>query len=141
MTAALHLAERGLSPLVLEADPNFPGGRMAGGKVIEVDGWEFRQEHGVHGVWSPYRNLQAMLGRHGIRPAFVPAQEETWIYKKNGRVKRADVGSALRRGAAVEELRATAVSQGMTTMAADGIRRAARGEVVLAEVLQVLGLR
>ncbi len=53
----------------------------------------------------------------------------------------AEVGSALRRGAAVEELRAIAVSQGMTTMAADGIRRAARGEVVLAEVLQVLGLR
>ncbi len=53
----------------------------------------------------------------------------------------AEVGNALRRGATVDELRSVAVSQGMTTMAADGIRRAARGEVVLAEVLQVLGLR
>jgi len=97
LTAALHLAERGLKPIVLEADPQFPGGRIAGGETVEVDGWQFRGEHGVHGIWSPYRNLQAMLGRHGIRPAFVPAQEETWIYKKNGKVKRADVGSALRR--------------------------------------------
>ena len=32
-----------------------------------------------------------------ILPDFVPAQEETWIHKKNGRVKRADVGRALRR--------------------------------------------
>lgn len=97
LTAALHVAERGLKPIVLEADPQFPGGRIAGGETVEVDGWQFRGEHGVHGIWSPYRNLQAMLGRHGIRPAFVPAQEETWIYKKNGKVKRAEVGSALRR--------------------------------------------
>jgi isorenieratene synthase len=97
LTAALHVAERGLKPLVLEADEQFPGGRIAGGEMVEVDGWQFRAEHGVHGIWSPYRNLQAMLGRHGIRPAFVPAQEETWIYRKNGKVKRADVGSALRR--------------------------------------------
>lgn len=53
----------------------------------------------------------------------------------------AEVGNALRRGAAVEELRSVAVSQGMTTMAADGIRRAARGEVALVEVLRVLGLK
>ena len=97
LTAALHLAERGLKPIVLEADARFPGGRVAGGEIVEVDGWQFRGEHGVHGIWSPYRNLQAMLGRHGIRPAFVPAQEETWIYKKQSKVKRADVGSALRR--------------------------------------------
>ena len=97
LTAAVHLVERGLKPVVLEADPDFPGGRAAGGKIMTVDGWPFRQEHGVHGIWSPYRNLQAMLSRHAIRPAFVPAQEETWIYKRNGRVKRANVGSALRR--------------------------------------------
>ncbi len=100
LTAALHLAERGIRPLVLEADPRYPGGRVAGGDVIELRHagrtWRFRDEHGVHGIWSPYHNLQAMLTRHHIRPLFIPAQEENWIYKRGGRVYRAAVGSALR---------------------------------------------
>ena len=96
-TAALHLAERGMKPLILEADPHFAGGRIAGGEIVRVDEWSFRREHGVHGFWSSYLNLRAMLARHDILPDFVPAQEETWIHKKNGRVKRADIGSALRR--------------------------------------------
>ena len=101
LSAALHLAERGLRPLVLEADPKYCGGRVAGGDVVEFDHqgqtWRFRGEHGVHGIWSPYRNLQAMLARHGLRPMFVPAQEENWIYKyKDGHVRAAAVGSALR---------------------------------------------
>ena len=55
---------------------------MAGGDVIELGGYRFRDDHGIHGIWSPYRNLQAMLARHSIRPVFVPAQEESWIYKR-----------------------------------------------------------
>ena len=51
------------------------------------------------------------------------------------------IGAALRKGASVEDLRALAVSQGMTTIAADGIRRAAAGETSLGEVIRVLGLR
>jgi isorenieratene synthase len=100
LTAALHLAERGLAPLVLEADPRYPGGRMAGGDTVTLEhggrAWSFRGEHGVHGVWSPYRNLQAMLARHGLRPAFVPSQEEDWIYKRGDVVHRAGLGSAIR---------------------------------------------
>ncbi len=101
LSAALHLAERGLQPLVLEADPDYCGGRVAGGDIIELKHagrtWRFRDEHGVHGIWSPYRNLQAMLTRHNIRPMFVPAQEENWIYRQpDGRVKQAPVGSAIR---------------------------------------------
>jgi len=100
LTAALHLAERGLAPLVLEADSHYPGGRVAGGDVIELEHagrtWRFRDEHGVHGIWSPYHNLQAMLTRHAIRPMFVPAQEENWVYKRGGRVYTAPVGSAIR---------------------------------------------
>jgi len=49
-----------------------------------------------------------------------------------------EIGAALRRGASVEELRTIAVGQGMTTMAADGIRRAAAGTTSLDEVLRVL---
>jgi phytoene dehydrogenase-like protein len=96
LSAALHLAERGLRPLLLEADPSYVGGRVAGGDVVEVDGCRFRTDHGVHAVWSPYRNLQAMLARHGIRPVLVPAEEEDWIYKRGSWVKRAAVGSAIR---------------------------------------------
>jgi isorenieratene synthase len=96
LTAALHLAERGLKPLVLEADPRFVGGRLAGGETVDVNGWTFRLEHGVHGIWSQYRNLQTMLARHALRPVFVPAQEELWIYRDAGGVRSASVGSAIR---------------------------------------------
>jgi isorenieratene synthase len=96
LSAALHLAERGLCPLVLEADPDYVGGRVAGGDVVELDGWRFRGDHGVHAIWSPYRNLQAALARHSIRPVCVPAEEEDWLYKHSNWVKRARVGSAIR---------------------------------------------
>ncbi len=49
-----------------------------------------------------------------------------------------EIGSALRRGASLEELRTIAIGQGMTTMAADGVRRAAAGATSLEEVLRVL---
>ena len=50
------------------------------------------------------------------------------------------IGAALRDGASVDELRRIAVSQGMTTMAADGVRRPAGGTTALREVMRVLGL-
>lgn len=97
LSAALQLAERGLKPLVLEADPRFVGGRLAGGETVDVGGWKFRLEHGVHGIWSEYRNLKAMLVRQGISPNFVVAEEELWIYRDLGGVRTAHVGSAIRR--------------------------------------------
>jgi isorenieratene synthase len=96
LSAALHLAERGLAPWVFEADPRFCGGRLAGGDEVVVNGWRFRSEHGVHGIWSPYRNLHAMLARHAIRPVMVPAQEEGWIYQRDLETKSAPVGRAIR---------------------------------------------
>ncbi len=50
-----------------------------------------------------------------------------------------EIGRALRNGASTDELRALAVSQGMTTMAADGVRRAAAGVTTLDEILRVVG--
>lgn len=97
LSAALHLAERGLKPLILEADEKFIGGRLAGGETIQIGSHSFRLEHGVHGIWSQYRNLQAMLARHNLRPDFIPAQEENWIYKAGKFVGMAPVGSAIRR--------------------------------------------
>jgi isorenieratene synthase len=96
LSAALHLAERGMKPLILEADSRFVGGRLAGKGDIEVNGWRFPLEHGVHGIWSAYRNLQAMLARHNLRPVFVPAQEELWIYRELGVTHSAPVGNAIR---------------------------------------------
>ena len=97
LSAALHLTERGLHPLILEADEKFIGGRLAGGETILIGGYSFRLEHGVHGIWSQYRNLQAMLARHNLRPVFVPAREENWIYKAGKFVGMAPVGSTIRR--------------------------------------------
>ncbi|MGA7194493.1 MAG: FAD-dependent oxidoreductase [Anaerolineales bacterium] len=96
LSAALHLAERRLKPLVLEADPRFVGGRLAGGEEVEVRGWRFRLEHCVHGVWSQYRNFQSMLARHHLRPVFTPSQEELWIYRDNHSTRTVSVGSAIR---------------------------------------------
>jgi excisionase family DNA binding protein len=48
------------------------------------------------------------------------------------------VATALTRGTAISDLRAIAVSEGMTTLAADGIRRAAEGATSLAEVMKTV---
>jgi carotenoid phi-ring synthase / carotenoid chi-ring synthase len=100
LTAALHLAERGLHPRLLEAHPQFVGGRIAGGETISLthkgQDWHFRQEHGVHGIWNPYVNLKATLARHTLTPDFVPAIEETWLYKHNDRLSITPAGSLIR---------------------------------------------
>lgn len=95
LTAALHLAERGLKPLVLEAAER-AGGRLAGGEEISVNGWTFPGEHGVHGIWSAYVNFKHMLKRHGILPALIPAVEEQWIYREGDFIGRAPIGSVIR---------------------------------------------
>jgi len=96
----VHLAERGIKPLILEADPARPGGRLKGGPEVEIEHqgrrWRFPGEHGVHGIWSPYRNFQAVLARHDLRPVLVPANEESWIFGRGQKVRRADIGSAIR---------------------------------------------
>ena len=51
-----------------------------------------------------------------------------------------EIGRALRDGAPVEQLQAIAVGQGMTTQAADGVRRAAEGQTTLQEVFNVLAI-
>lgn len=100
LTCAVHLVERGLRPLLLEADPAWLGGRLADKPelVLEQRGrtWFFPLEHGVHGIWSPYLNLKGMLTRLGIAPAYLPAQDETWILGQGQRVRKANIGRAIR---------------------------------------------
>lgn len=49
------------------------------------------------------------------------------------------IAAAIARGATSADLRAIAVSEGMVTLAADGIRLAAEGKTSLAEVMQAVG--
>ena len=95
MTAALHLAERGLKPLILEADERI-GGRLSGKEDILINEWSFPNEHGVHGIWSSYLNLKSMLSRHEILPELISAKEEQWIYRAGNFVGRAPIGSTIR---------------------------------------------
>jgi len=95
LTAALHLAERGLKPLILEADER-AGGRLAGKEDILINGYHFSNEHGVHGIWSSYLNLKSMLKRHEILPPLIPAREEQWIYRTGNTIRRAPIGSVIR---------------------------------------------
>ena len=97
LTAALHLAERGLKPLILEADERV-GGRFSGRDDIIINDWHFSNEHGVHGIWSSYLNLKSMLKRHDILPQLIPANEEQWIYRSGNFIGRAPIGSVIRNG-------------------------------------------
>jgi type II secretory ATPase GspE/PulE/Tfp pilus assembly ATPase PilB-like protein len=51
------------------------------------------------------------------------------------------IGEGLRAGASGEKLAALAVSQGMTTMLADGVRHAAAGVTTIQEIQRVLAVR
>lgn len=100
LMAALHLAERGHAPLLLEADPAWIGGRLKDGPPVILEHgektWSFPSEHGVHGIWFPYRNFKGTLARHGILPELVTALEESWVQGQGRLVRRADIGSAIR---------------------------------------------
>jgi isorenieratene synthase len=100
LVAAVHLAERGLRPLLLEANPDWIGGRLRDGPPVEFEHsgrrWSFRGEHGVHGIWSTYLNLKATLARHQILPALRPSREETWIFGRGSKIRIAPIGSAIR---------------------------------------------
>ncbi len=100
LTAALYLAERGCAPLLLEAASRC-GGRLAGGDLVSLEDngqrWDFPAEHGIHGLWGQYHNLRAMLRRHALLPALVPARYEEWLHGEAGRVRYAEAGSMVRR--------------------------------------------
>ncbi len=95
LTSALHLAERGLRPLILEANERV-GGRLSGKEDILVNEHCFPNEHGVHGIWSSYVNLKSMLRRYEILPYLIPAKEEQWIYRADKFIGRAPIGSLIR---------------------------------------------
>lgn len=95
LTAALHLAERGLKSLILEAGDRV-GGRLSGKDEIVINDYHFTNEHGVHGVWASYLNFKSMLRRHQIIDQLIPAYEEQWIYRAGNFIGRAPIGSTIR---------------------------------------------
>lgn len=99
LSAALSLAEAGLQPLVLEATTDELGGRYAGRGQVQFHHagaeWVFPVDHGVHGWWSQYHNLRALLRRFRIAPPLVPAGRQEWVYAKPGSLHRLEVGRRL----------------------------------------------
>lgn len=100
LCAALHLAARDVPPLLLEANPDWPGGRLAGGPddsfTHQGREWAFPSEHGVHALWGNYGNMRAMLDRF-IGIDLVPSLGEEWIDRIGTKVWRAEAGTRVRR--------------------------------------------
>lgn len=99
LTAAAHLAERGIAPLLLEADAIWPGGRLSGGDPDTFfhagQTWAFKPDHGVHAVWGGYVNLRATLERF-TDTHLVPSPGEEWINRWGREVRRIEAGNAVR---------------------------------------------
>ena len=99
LTAAVHLAARGVPPLVLEADSKWPGGRICGGDPDEFEHkertWSFNPDQGMHAVWGAYTNMRATLARFtDIR--LIPSPGEEWINRWGREVRRIEAGNAVR---------------------------------------------
>jgi isorenieratene synthase len=124
LTAAVHLAERGVPVRVLEADQLYAGGRLWGGPPtlhaspfgtaslvragsftsnteiqITLNGHtqSFYSEHGIHGLWWNYANIRALCERFGLQPNIVPAREQAWIHAEGHRVQWSEVGAIISR--------------------------------------------
>lgn len=100
LTAALHLAERDVPTLVLEADSEWPGGRLSGGDpdTFEHDGrtWSFNSEHGAHALWGGYDNMFAMVeDRLGVYLHM--SEGEEWINRWGTEVRAVEAGTNVRR--------------------------------------------
>jgi isorenieratene synthase len=99
LTAAVHLAARGIPPLVLEADRLWAGGRLSGGdpETFEYQGraWSFQPEHGVHALWGNYANMRALIARF-TDTQLQPSQGEEWINRWGRNVRYIEAGKAIR---------------------------------------------
>jgi isorenieratene synthase len=100
LTAAIHLAEQDIPPLILEADTEYPGGRLAGGAAesFEYGGrtWSFHSQHGIHAIWGGYDNMHAMLDRF-LDIDLIPSPGEEWINRWGNEVRAIEAGTAVRR--------------------------------------------
>jgi isorenieratene synthase len=101
LSAGVHLAARGIPPLVLDADRLWPGGRLAGGDpdVIQYQGqtFTFPTEHGMHALWGGYVNMRALLERF-TTVQLRPSTGEEWINRWRREVRVVEAGRLVREG-------------------------------------------
>ncbi len=99
LTAAHYLARRGAQVTLLEAD-SVAGGRIATRESVQfthgMRQFEFPLEHGVHGVWRSYRNLQRVLGELGLTHGLSPALRQELVAIQGGKIVHPEVGQVLR---------------------------------------------
>jgi isorenieratene synthase len=100
LSAAIHLAARDIPPLVLEADTEWPGGRLSGGapNTFEHNGrtWSFNSEHGAHALWGGYDNMRAMF-EHFLGLELHMSDGEEWINRWGKEVRYVEAGTVIRR--------------------------------------------
>jgi len=100
LSAASHLAGRGLPVLLMEADSSYAGGRLSGGpaETFEYNGrlWSFDSQHGIHALWGNYDNMRAMLGRFLPTLTLRPCEGEAWINRWGTQVRAVEAGTAVR---------------------------------------------
>jgi len=99
LSAGAILADKGIPPLIIEADALWPGGRLSGEEpvLIEHEGrtWAFQGDHGVHALWGNYVNMRALLERYAD-PNFQPSIGEEWINRWGRNVTMMEAGNAIR---------------------------------------------
>jgi isorenieratene synthase len=99
LTAASHLASRGIEPLVIDADYLWPGGRLSGGDPIRFEykgrSWSFKPDHGVHALWGGYLNMRAMIERF-TETKLQPSTGEEWINRWGREVRMIEAGNTIR---------------------------------------------
>jgi isorenieratene synthase len=100
LSAAAHLAEAGVIVTVLEKQP-YLGGRLSTPMQVDLDHqgktWTFPVEHGIHGYWRQYRNLKALLKKHGLDHRLIDSQsQEIVIWIDGDRPRFVEVGDIVR---------------------------------------------
>lgn len=99
LSAGVHLANQDITPLVIDADSLWAGGRLSGGEpeIVEYQGktWQFKPDHGVHAIWGGYVNMRAMIERFTDTQLQLSAGEE-WINRWGREVRRLEAGNAVR---------------------------------------------
>ena len=99
LSAGVHLAGRGIAPLIIDADSLWAGGRLSGGEPEKFSyqdrEWSFKPEHGVHAIWGGYVNMRAMIAQFTNTKLQISAGEE-WINRWGREVRRLEAGNAVR---------------------------------------------
>jgi isorenieratene synthase len=93
LTAAIHLAERGLDVTLCESHPEFLGGRVRARKPYRFrwQGTEYTHsfDHGQHCMWGQYWNMRALLQRLGIYESNVrPCDTTRYLFDDGATVHR-----------------------------------------------------